>query len=476
MADWIPGISQVKSLFQVACGDLKGAAKTQDNFIKQCPGVSQVTSVVQLVTGDADGALETQKQCLGTLSRVADGVPVVGHAKGLIHYAAGDTQGGHRAMRSSTRTCAVMGAGAAGFVAGGPVGAVGLGVAAGAGMDSIYTVATDTPQGYVAAVKNVVENPSAGGLFDMALMPVGDGMTGMAGGAIARSVQNNVQLQQAAELYNRADATLQAAEANVQSMTSGEYMQQMNTAADLFKTAQNIEQAVNGPPPPSTFSAAGKSGESAAVTTAGQTATPTVTIVVPESGLLETEQSTRRVYVKRHRRNDGVYEIEIAGEAEASATVTFLNVENAPTAMRNVHANLAMGKLDNSVRGFDHILVRHRNDFQQLGLSVNGVDRWNDQITLITYLRNTMRASNFIGQEFSHSGSLRFAWRVKDILGRERILVVGYSSQTYEITDNSEIRGPFREIMSAFLLEPNEKGVFTRPSNFVDSCGRSKSA
>ena len=42
MADWIPGVSQLKSGFQLLCGDTKGAAKTQENFFRQCPGVSQV--------------------------------------------------------------------------------------------------------------------------------------------------------------------------------------------------------------------------------------------------------------------------------------------------------------------------------------------------------------------------------------------------------------------------------------------------
>ncbi len=39
---------------------------------------------------------------------MADGVPVVGHVKGVIHYAVGDTEGGHQAMRSSTRTCGML--------------------------------------------------------------------------------------------------------------------------------------------------------------------------------------------------------------------------------------------------------------------------------------------------------------------------------------------------------------------------------
>ena len=50
-----------------------------------------------------------------------------------------------------------MGAGAGGFLVGGPVGAVG----AGAAMDTVYTAATDTPQGYYAAIDKVVKNPTA---------------------------------------------------------------------------------------------------------------------------------------------------------------------------------------------------------------------------------------------------------------------------------------------------------------------------
>lgn len=55
-----------------------------------------------------------------------------------------------------------MGAGAGGFLLGGPVGAAAAGIGAGAAVDSAYTIATDKPHGYIAAVESVVENPSAG--------------------------------------------------------------------------------------------------------------------------------------------------------------------------------------------------------------------------------------------------------------------------------------------------------------------------
>ncbi len=46
----------------------------------------------------------------------------------------------------------------------GPGGAIAAGIAAGAGMDTIYSIATDQPQGYYAAIDNVVKKPSAGQL------------------------------------------------------------------------------------------------------------------------------------------------------------------------------------------------------------------------------------------------------------------------------------------------------------------------
>lgn len=150
----------------------------------------KVTSTVQVLTGDVDGAIETQKKCGNALLRTADGIPVVGHAKGVIHYACGDKEGGNKAMMSATRTTGVMGAGAAGFLVGGPVGAVAAGVAGGAAFDTSVTVidsvANDEyrPSGYYAAIENIAKNPNAGDIFDTCFIPVGDGLAGYSGGRL----------------------------------------------------------------------------------------------------------------------------------------------------------------------------------------------------------------------------------------------------------------------------------------------------
>jgi hypothetical protein len=102
--DWIPILSQAKSLVQAACGDVEGARETQGNFLKTCPIVSQGTSLVQSISGDKEGAMETQKAFGKTISGVANGIPIVGHVKGVIHYALGDNDGGDLAIKCSTRS------------------------------------------------------------------------------------------------------------------------------------------------------------------------------------------------------------------------------------------------------------------------------------------------------------------------------------------------------------------------------------
>jgi hypothetical protein len=102
--NWIPGVSQLKSVVQLVSGDIDGAKKTQQDFIQQCPVVSQVTSIVQLVSGDESGALETQKKCLGTINSAANSIPGVGHVKGFVHYAVGDKEGATDAIKASTRS------------------------------------------------------------------------------------------------------------------------------------------------------------------------------------------------------------------------------------------------------------------------------------------------------------------------------------------------------------------------------------
>ena len=66
--DGILLLSQFKSFFQFVMGDVDGAKKTQENFLKEAPFVSQVNSAIQAATGNLKGAKETQEQFLGKYS------------------------------------------------------------------------------------------------------------------------------------------------------------------------------------------------------------------------------------------------------------------------------------------------------------------------------------------------------------------------------------------------------------------------
>lgn len=107
----VPVVSQIKSAVQAIGGDLEGAGRTQEEFSKQCPVVSQVRSAVEASLGDPDAALRTQIEFMENLEYVADATPILGHVKGVVHHALGDTEKGGRCITSATQTTSVVAAG-----------------------------------------------------------------------------------------------------------------------------------------------------------------------------------------------------------------------------------------------------------------------------------------------------------------------------------------------------------------------------
>jgi hypothetical protein len=163
--DAAPGWSQGKSLVQWMCGDTEGAWRTQVNFSQRFPFVSQVRSIVQLSQGDKKGAWETQKQFVGGVGDLVNGAPLVGHAKGVVHYVCGDREGGDRAMKSASRTTGVIMGATAGFMMGGPAGAAAGGVVGGIVTDGIITSVGSKvhkeyrPAGIFGQAAKLVNNP-----------------------------------------------------------------------------------------------------------------------------------------------------------------------------------------------------------------------------------------------------------------------------------------------------------------------------
>ncbi|XP_033107187.1 uncharacterized protein LOC117109062 [Anneissia japonica] len=200
--DSIPIVSQVKSLVQVISGDAEGAKRTQENFLHTAPVLSQITSVIQAIEGDTDGAKKTQQEFVESLGHFADGIPVVGHIKGVIEYATGHKAAGDASMKAASRTIGVLAGGAAGFFVGGPAGAFLGGVAAGAAMDGIITGVDSavhhqySPYGEVSIVTNMVNGHyDPGEEFDFA---AGIGFDGLAGleeageGSVTQTISEHV--------------------------------------------------------------------------------------------------------------------------------------------------------------------------------------------------------------------------------------------------------------------------------------------
>ena len=212
MTDWIPGVSQAKSLYQWAWGDADAALETQKNFVKKCPGVSHAVGGASYaygyVSGDneyIDYGTEALKQGTQTIGNIANGIPVVGHIKGGIHHMCGDTEGGNRALVSATRTTVVMGSGAAGFVVGGPMGAAAAGAGAGVAFDGMHTIAEgnkDGPHG----VWSLGEKSKSGDYFDAVVGILGDGFTGYAAGTYVDQKLRADQIQSRQNIQKVTDA------------------------------------------------------------------------------------------------------------------------------------------------------------------------------------------------------------------------------------------------------------------------------
>mmetsp|Transcript_24154 Transcript_24154/g.24421 ORF Transcript_24154/g.24421 Transcript_24154/m.24421 type:complete len:499 (-) Transcript_24154:260-1756(-) len=140
----------------------------------------------------AESAKTLGKQSLELVDGISDGMPVVGHIKGGAMYALGYSERGERALKSATRTTAVITAGTSGFLVGGPGVAVGAGVAAGAAVDGLYTGIDYAihreyrPSGQIAAWTAVMDGKSSdvviSGVIGSVLTPLLDGCTGLTAG------------------------------------------------------------------------------------------------------------------------------------------------------------------------------------------------------------------------------------------------------------------------------------------------------
>ena len=153
-----------------------------------------INIVVRDSMGDHEKAKEIADSCLNAAGSCVDGLPVVGHAKGVVHYAMGDVDKGNRSMEAATRNVAVLGAGLAtgGLGAGvalGPAAGVGAGVAYDAtatAIDGAVNGKDSTLHGSIALARpdKMKPNELVGSIIGIA----GDGLTGAGGAQYGKNI------------------------------------------------------------------------------------------------------------------------------------------------------------------------------------------------------------------------------------------------------------------------------------------------
>jgi len=184
--DWMPILSQSKSLVQALAGDVEGALRTQVSFTRSCPLISQIRSLGEVYMGRFNDAQQTQLESYMVLSRILDSIPVVGHMKGLMHYVCDDADGCAGAVRSATRTVGVVGCASCGMLLLGPAGGVLGGTCGGVFMDMLITTESfikgePVPYGYIAMGYKIRFYPGckrSGPTFDLCAVAALDAFAG----------------------------------------------------------------------------------------------------------------------------------------------------------------------------------------------------------------------------------------------------------------------------------------------------------
>lgn len=98
----------LKAGCQAVCGQWDEAKKSMRNFKESNPLVLGTRGVYHTCRGNTEKGTRLMKDggkgTVKLVNGVVNAIPVVGHAKGVVHYACGDKEGGHKTMKSSSRT------------------------------------------------------------------------------------------------------------------------------------------------------------------------------------------------------------------------------------------------------------------------------------------------------------------------------------------------------------------------------------
>mmetsp|Transcript_16653 Transcript_16653/g.15018 ORF Transcript_16653/g.15018 Transcript_16653/m.15018 type:complete len:383 (+) Transcript_16653:65-1213(+) len=201
-------MGQVKALNDAVVETSKYTAKnfmeSNVRHIGETVGMSVATSVtlgqVECVNSHlATVSLRASDKLKSTVSDVADALPVVGHLKGIYHYARGEGESGDAAMIGASRTAAVIVGGILG-AGGGPAGMIAGGIAGGGVVDGAATGIDSankgkfSPHGQIHSWNEAVNAKDSqeciNGIVGVISTPIMDGLTGTVAGKSVKKAFN----------------------------------------------------------------------------------------------------------------------------------------------------------------------------------------------------------------------------------------------------------------------------------------------
>uniref|UniRef100_A0A914Z9X2 Uncharacterized protein n=1 Tax=Panagrolaimus superbus TaxID=310955 RepID=A0A914Z9X2_9BILA len=112
------------------------------------------------------------------LTNIIDGIPILGHIKGIYHYSKDDLKSGKQTLSAATRSLVVVVGGIGGREVGGWIGAAGAGLLSGTGYDFFVSVLNEKPYGFFAVLKDATNNPSPKTIFATVIIPIADAFAG----------------------------------------------------------------------------------------------------------------------------------------------------------------------------------------------------------------------------------------------------------------------------------------------------------
>ncbi|CAB4030734.1 Hypothetical predicted protein [Paramuricea clavata] len=186
---------------------VEDAGKTWVEYSERNVIAAPIRATVHAVDNKPEEALRVLGKMGHSVEQVVDNTPVVGHAKGVVHYIGGDTEHGDNCMKGASRSVAVLGAGAlTGGVGGGAVLGGFAAVTGGVAYDTTVSVIEsnvkdkDCPYGVIQSIDQVIESDKKrdghgviSGLIDIGYATVGDFAAGAAAAKTAKSVKESIK-------------------------------------------------------------------------------------------------------------------------------------------------------------------------------------------------------------------------------------------------------------------------------------------